>query len=550
MGHGKDRSLQLASNPATSAEELMQLADSADDAVRAAVAANPNTSLETLLALTPDYPQQFLDNPALPLLLLERPHLFAEAPPDALKALLRCEACPRAGLDAALTHATRVVRDVVQDHIAIAGEVGDDWRDEPLRRIRTFAAHSLPFDGSAPAIAPELLDDVGPSLLPPWLIEACAGHRQERIRQQIAAYPDTPDAVLDQLARDEAKHVRVAVAARWRRDFPFQPQRRPLPESIHALLAQDSVAAVRSWVALDPHASPTILQLLAHDADWSVREHVAQNARLPVDILNQLASDESAVVRNMIAAHPAASRELLRALADDPNPDYRAVVASNPMLAPALLALLSRDTEAVVREEVAANPTATVQLLARLADDPVASVRRWVVVNANTPRGTLDHLAQDIDAEVREFAAANPLMPPNALEWLATDEVLLVRKRVAENPATPAATIQVLATDTALYTSLLGNPALPDALRQSVMARWLALLAQSHLVLEQVIACAASAATPALLTEYAAPKYFWALGFAVARNPGASDETLRQLAHDGNRYIRAAARDTLAQRLS
>lgn len=67
-------------------------------------------------------------------------------------------------------------------------------------------------------------------------------------------------------------------------------------------------------------------------------------------------------------------------------------------------------------------------------------------------------------------------------------------------------------------------------------------------LLEQFVALASAAMPGGVLASWAAPSQHWALGYAIARNSSASDETLQQLTHDGNRYIRAAARATLAQR--
>src|SRR5215475_3863274 len=63
--------LLVAANPAAPAELLKQLAQGKDQDVRAAVVANPNAPWDTILGLAGTFPEAFMANPAIPLLLVE-----------------------------------------------------------------------------------------------------------------------------------------------------------------------------------------------------------------------------------------------------------------------------------------------------------------------------------------------------------------------------------------------------------------------------------------------------------------------------------------------
>ena len=67
---------QLAKDETTSPKLLAELADSEDRETRRSVAANPNTSIKTLLKLGFEFQEEFLNNPILDLLILENPNFI------------------------------------------------------------------------------------------------------------------------------------------------------------------------------------------------------------------------------------------------------------------------------------------------------------------------------------------------------------------------------------------------------------------------------------------------------------------------------------------
>src|SRR5215469_18458286 len=81
--------LSVAANPSTPPDVLEQMSNATDLALVARVAANPNTPTPVLLSLAEQFPEAFLANPVLPLLLIESPRLLEALSPQALFSLLR-----------------------------------------------------------------------------------------------------------------------------------------------------------------------------------------------------------------------------------------------------------------------------------------------------------------------------------------------------------------------------------------------------------------------------------------------------------------------------
>ena len=79
----------VAQNDSCPPALLRELAGNKDKLTRQAVASNPNTNKDTLLKLASEFPQEFLDNPILDLLLLENPNLLGEMPQNSLISLLK-----------------------------------------------------------------------------------------------------------------------------------------------------------------------------------------------------------------------------------------------------------------------------------------------------------------------------------------------------------------------------------------------------------------------------------------------------------------------------
>lgn len=166
------------------APELANLSLSQDVAVRAAVAAHPNTAPFILGTLAAEFPAEVLRNPALPLLRLADPLLTHRWPDAALLALVRQNQAPNWVKKQALEHSKKVLQ------VALA------WQAN--------------------------LTDLEMQIL--------AHHSSWLVRARIAARNDLSPALLDELSKDSHYAVRLAVASRP--DLPA--------ESIQAFLTDPS----------------------------------------------------------------------------------------------------------------------------------------------------------------------------------------------------------------------------------------------------------------------------------------------------------------------
>ncbi|MDJ0746371.1 MAG: hypothetical protein QNJ32_23820 [Xenococcaceae cyanobacterium MO_167.B27] len=72
-----EQARQLAKDETTSPEILAELARSEDYQTRQRVAENPNTPTKVLLKICREFPSELMNNPVVPLLLLENPYIFS-----------------------------------------------------------------------------------------------------------------------------------------------------------------------------------------------------------------------------------------------------------------------------------------------------------------------------------------------------------------------------------------------------------------------------------------------------------------------------------------
>ena len=154
--------------PHASAAELARLAASPDAALRAAVAAHPNTPPPVLAELGAEFPAEVLGNPALPLLRLAQPGLLAGWPARTLEVLTAAPGTP-------------------------------DWL------LRLAAAHEKIDVQLAAVTRPDLPGDV---------LERLSRSPFWTIREYVARKPELPPGVLARLARDLDYGVRLTVASR------------------------------------------------------------------------------------------------------------------------------------------------------------------------------------------------------------------------------------------------------------------------------------------------------------------------------------------------
>jgi hypothetical protein len=600
-----DAVLRQAIDPATAAERLRQLAAPENDpAVRAAVARNPNTPTETLIGLIIEFPEAFLANPVLPLLLVEHPDLTLRLPDVAQLALLRCATMPMALLRPLVDLPARgrrslrfrqprpfippsvqFIRAVAAQHILIAGEAPDaTWPAE----VQDLVLRDLMRHKTWPSAGLATL----PGVLPPWLIEMLWAHKV--YAPALSASPDLTNEQRTSLAADPTATHALALATQTQpeilhtllpttdgkvqRAIAHHPRATP---AILAALSQEHAAGIRRAVAYNPHTAPTTLAHLATDADETVRIAVAKHPRTPPTALAQLALDVAWHVRASVAANRHTPISTLERCAVDAQPEVRALVARHPCAPIWLLeglaargaaaaewalahrrrmghvaegdfadALARRDFDLL--RDLARDASAPHDVLARLALHEDRRVRQAVAQNRHAPVATLRALADDADPHVRQAVAANGRAPLAALEVLAAPaQPEHVRLAVARNPAAPFDLLAALV-EGASYTlchAVVYHQHVGRA-RRAVIYRRFFTWALEHDSADGFVRGVALAGIdlPAAIFAQAARSYNWTERLLMTHNPSAPAAVLTHLTEDGDRTVRASARAALAAR--
>lgn len=441
--------LMVASNPATSAYLLEDLAEHQDKEVRRAVASNPNTPWWTLEHLAEEFPQAFLSNPVAPLQIVAHPeqitldgqfwdHLLKEATIPALWwSWLR-------------SHPASEVSQMVRLHVQYAGEAphpfgiaGQEEENDLLtlaELLMMALSHgfSLPALTSAPPASQPL--HTGEWMVEEqlhWLIRAAGA----QVRQVVAGNELTPEEVLLMLAGDKDAGVQEALAgnlqtpAQVLQRLMYEPgdvrkalaSNERVPKEIIQMLAQDKEWSVRIRLAENPQTPVDVVRTLAQDENWVMREKVASHPQMPVEMLQVLAQDQQERVREMVAAHPRLPVMILRVLARDSYIRVRMTIARHPQTPEEVLRVLARDKKWNVRVEVASHPQAPLEVLQMLARDKQWNVRERVASNPRTSKEIVQSFVRDGDWRVREVVAAHPQASAEILHTLVRDDSWEVR---------------------------------------------------------------------------------------------------------------------------
>ncbi|MEH1807346.1 variant leucine-rich repeat-containing protein [Nostoc sp.] len=248
---------------------------------------------------------------------------------------------PRSLLEILLKSPDEQVAEAASLHVNFAGEITDGWQqavDEILQQRQL---------GQNDRLAVELLKigPVPPCFLSEWvpserLIQGLRNPQMplryrlqflQRLSQepsleprlQVAESPETPSAVLEQLAGDLELPVRLAVKFN-----PSSPP--PLIELVEgqyavasdwntdseqlAILGQSRWAWVRLAVAQNPSATAETLMQLAGDAVYKIQLAVAKNPETPPDVLAVLEEHQDKTIQAAVAEHGNATQEILHQL--------------------------------------------------------------------------------------------------------------------------------------------------------------------------------------------------------------------------------------------
>ncbi len=440
---------------------------------------------------------------------------------------------------------------------------------------------------------------------PPQVLVDIAADDNIKLRELVAKHPSTPVAVLARLASDEHYKVREAVAhnpatpAEWleqlagdENDYVIRAiaQNPHTPEAILARLAERRRDVyLMEHIAARPALPETIQAQLAGFGNEKIRAALAANETLPAPMLAKLATDSVYVVREAVAANSATPPELLIRLVHDEHDSVSRAACMNMHIPVETLTELARG-ELRHRLRVAQHTLTPAEIITQLAQDQDRDVRRAIARRADLPFEALCMLA--IDSEVAGYllhAPAQRLEPAamyalahvpklcieahiaedtrtdgDKLAELARHENEHIRLLVAHNPNTPLHVIVALCDDgsTAVSKAARGKLGtythgdhsqqmkpvgrdLPIALHQRLMQLLLESYADQKLCDAHCLLLLSDPILPDhVLAPYVTSRW-WPERYIVARHPNAGQATLERLAHDGNRFVRAAARERL-----
>lgn len=276
--------------------------------------------------------------------------------------------------------------------------------EAPVRPARRSASWDLPTVPDDPKELTRLADD-----------------SDLKVRQAVAAHPNTPPDVLERLSQ-VGQNAKVRAQAARNENLPLArltalthdnlssvragaARNEAMPHEYLENLAEDANETVVGAVARNPSTHIGTYAVLARDDRAGVRKHAARRKDIPADIEWALHTDADSTVRGALAKNRTTSTHILSKFGRDSHQSVRAAAVKNPNFPPTMLyGRLSRDPAPGVRAAVAGNRNTAVGTLTRLSTDTDPWVRRNVAWNDNTPAMLLLALSNDPDENVRKAA--------------------------------------------------------------------------------------------------------------------------------------------------
>jgi uncharacterized membrane-anchored protein YhcB (DUF1043 family) len=515
--------LSKAQNAATSPNELKQLAGETK-AIRRAVVQNPNTPLDVLYQLAEEFPREFLENPGLPLLLLENPRLFEQIPTRALAKLLQLDDLPTFFLE----KATYAVKIAVLRFKKVPLHVLQEFAKDKYSDVRAKVAKH-------PNASPELLAEL-------------AHDTNAHTRQAVAENEKTPKEVLDYLAMDVREEVQSCTAHNINTS----------PEALWMLLTSHHWSPRRVAVEKVSKEELVMWRSVWDDKDGfyslSNRERnlteeqrnkfikgglgavllVATDLCTPPEVLHSLASypdrSETKLLATALVNNPNTPMKTFELLAYAERFSVRETAASSKNISPALLSSLSSESDSAVLSAVAANPNTPHEILQKLSAHLDSHVRRSIAENPSVTAALIESLANDESPVVQATAAKHALCAKETLLRLSKHVDLSVLSAIAANPNTPDAAFEDLCNnpmrDSLMY-HLMNNPSFPirliEALKDDKKFRQYATWSRREEVQEVVVVAKS-----------------WKARESLARGYNTTAEVLAELAKDKTALVRAA----------
>ncbi|MEV6104953.1 hypothetical protein AB0M28_09585 [Streptomyces sp. NPDC051940] len=181
-------------------------------------------------------------------------------------------------------------------------------------------------------------------------------------------------------------------------------------------LAASAKLRIRRSVARAPHLPPDVVEALAGDEDRVVRLFLTEScddatAGVLLDVWSWWHGSFSFPGRPR--SHPHFPRRDLLRFADDPRPRVRMLALDDPASTAALVERFSRDADAEVRGRAAGDARLSPESAVRLLGDPAFAVQGPILRNPALPPSSLAPLLLDL-ATARD-AAENPAVPVSVM---------------------------------------------------------------------------------------------------------------------------------------
>lgn len=315
--------------------------------------------------------------------------------------------------------------------------------------VRAGASADLRGKGEAdPAVSPEELEHLatlGPfgrelsaahPNSPGRLLETIAADASRAVRLAILKHPECPAGLLEaacvSMDADErrvaANHQKapadlIKILQLAGADSQLQavrPPQEPLAVELIERLASLGNCG-RVIAAVQRNCPRPLLETIAVDDDWRVRLAVLDNPTTPTAALEHLSSIDDDQIRLRLLEHPNVPPRVVTEAANHPHLEVRIAAARHP--------------------------SAPAEALRTLATDGTHQVREIVASHPRRPRNTIDQLRRLGSAEdLLNFGAADPELAPAEIASLA-ELGLWARRLAARHPNTDSTTLQTLACD-------------------------------------------------------------------------------------------------------
>ncbi|RKT02373.1 hypothetical protein BX286_0274 [Streptomyces sp. 3211.6] len=242
-------------------------------------------------------------------------------------------------------------------------------------------------------------------------VAALAQDPDEEVRSAVALRPD-----LDEQQRAAVRHA--FDPASMSHPLPWVQHLHGDADAMRRL-AVSSHPLIRRSVARARRLPPDVVERLARDEDRTVRLFLAESCEdAPAGMLLEVWRwwDGSFSHPDRPRSHPNFPRTGLLRYAADPDGRMRRLALDDPQSTPADVARLARDPESEVRRRAAEDPRLSPADAVRLLNDPAAHVRESAMRSPRLPARVLAGLLHDRDAA--GTAVTNPAIPVPVLHRL------------------------------------------------------------------------------------------------------------------------------------